>query len=525
MSDKNLSSTEDEKEDMRKDSKSVHSFVKKEPPPEKLESIKTRSTIILSFWVIILAVGIPIWWVTTAIYRASLPLDQMMDWANGRVLDPREFSVFPLRILIEAESLSELEAQNLLRATQHALDDLNDFSAHHLRLQLSPSSKITLDELPVNLSGDVALLIRLIPDVETSAQLHQHSPILNIYYALNQAPSSPSSSGPLATYITHYLRALFAEERSMISHLLSNSSSDHLVDNYLTDSLQKWTSRTIKYSPSYHLTFSLFTPSSEPRTWPISNALDTHMKPLLNLLYPTSNFTIDTQIQFYATPGVTGKVLRQEDLSHFVNASEWPLSPSIGIAPTVNFIVYAGDIEIEGGAKSWLIPQWGGVTILPPSEVDDLRPVMLIFAKQLMSLLGAPETGNLPLRLQTLSRVRSASLLLKASSTLGSLARLSLALPGISIPRSVSDGVSKTIINLELACAGLAGPAGLEYARQAEQEAEKAFFEKSMVGQVYFPDEHKVAVYLPLLGPVGVPLVIGAIKEVKAWIKRREKAH
>lgn len=65
----------------------------------------------------------------------------------------------------------------------------------------------------------------------------------------------------------------------------------------------------------------------------------------------------------------------------------------------------------------------------------------------------------------------------------------------------------------------------LENARTAEAEAERGFFEKSMVGQVYFPDEHKVAVYLPLLGPVGVPLIMGAIKEMKriwtTWKKSR----
>ena len=39
-----------------------------------------------------------------------------------------------------------------------------------------------------------------------------------------------------------------------------------------------------------------------------------------------------------------------------------------------------------------------------------------------------------------------------------------------------------------------------------------------MVGQVYFPDEHKVAVYLPLLGPVGVPLFMGAAREImRVW--------
>jgi phosphatidylinositol glycan class S len=149
---------------------------------------------------------------------------------------------------------------------------------------------------------------------------------------------------------------------------------------------------------------------------------------------------------------------------------------------------------------------------------------MLTFSNQLFALMGAPENGSLPLRLMTLTRVRSADLLLKASGTLGSLARLTRALPSISIPRSVADGVQNTIDHLEKACAGLGGRDGLENAWIAEVEAERCFFEKSMVGQVYFPDEHKVAVYLPLLGPVGVPLIMGVVKEVKAWRKRRSQA-
>ncbi len=35
--------------------------------------------------------------------------------------------------------------------------------------------------------------------------------------------------------------------------------------------------------------------------------------------------------------------------------------------------------------------------------------------------------------------------------------------------------------------------------------------------RVYYPDEHKIAVYLPLLGPVGVPLVVALVKEVKRF--------
>jgi hypothetical protein len=60
-------------------------YKKKEPPPEKPADIRARFLVFFSFWAIVLFLGLPIWWKTTAIYRAKLPLDQMMDWAEGRV--------------------------------------------------------------------------------------------------------------------------------------------------------------------------------------------------------------------------------------------------------------------------------------------------------------------------------------------------------------------------------------------------------------------------------------------------------
>lgn len=57
----------------------------KQPPPEKPSDIRRRSLIISTFWLIILCLGLPIWWHTTTIPRASLPLEDMMDWADGKV--------------------------------------------------------------------------------------------------------------------------------------------------------------------------------------------------------------------------------------------------------------------------------------------------------------------------------------------------------------------------------------------------------------------------------------------------------
>ena len=62
----------------------------KQPPPESPKSMKTRGFVILSFWAVIILIGLPVWLWTTSIHRASLPLRNMLDWADGKVLIPFE---------------------------------------------------------------------------------------------------------------------------------------------------------------------------------------------------------------------------------------------------------------------------------------------------------------------------------------------------------------------------------------------------------------------------------------------------
>lgn len=56
-------------------------------PPETAEHAKRRQLIIVSFWAVVLFLGLPIWWKTTTVYRAALPLQQMLDWSDGKVCD------------------------------------------------------------------------------------------------------------------------------------------------------------------------------------------------------------------------------------------------------------------------------------------------------------------------------------------------------------------------------------------------------------------------------------------------------
>lgn len=59
---------------------------RKKAPAEKPEAISLRSKIVISFWVVILCLGLPTWLKTTEIYRASLPLEEMSAVIEGQVL-------------------------------------------------------------------------------------------------------------------------------------------------------------------------------------------------------------------------------------------------------------------------------------------------------------------------------------------------------------------------------------------------------------------------------------------------------
>lgn len=458
------------------------------------------------------------------------------------------------------------------------MDDLNEFSAHHLRLKLDKTNDLSNDSQKMTQSDgtihentayehstpeDIALTVTMIPragSASPQSSLNTHSTNLEVYYAPNQISSTSFSSSPLTTFLASQLQSLFAEEQATIAHILGSGKRKSLPPE-LAARLSSRMTRSLQYAPTYHITLSLFTPSSTPSSWEIEAAVKEYLEPLLDSISGISNFTVDTQVQLYASfsssvqqpefdASLGAWTLGEEDLSGFINAAEWPLSPSIGAGPTLNFVLYVPQesnvplVVRDSGATSWLIPQWGGVTIMNPAKSasrdspnpqmllkEDIQPALMTFSHQLLSFLGALETpASLPLQLRTLTRMRAASLLKSASSTMGSLANLTVALPSIAIPETVSSAVEKTLFHLRRSCDNLkAGEfnEALRNARVAETEAEKGFFEKSMVGQVYFPDEHKVAVYLPLLGPVAVPLIMSALKELRrigtSFRKRRTK--
>lgn len=513
----------------------------KRPPPESQDAVQRRLWVVLSFWGVVLFLGLPVWWKTTSIYRAQLPFEHMLQLLYHPQL--------PLDIRVSSKELASTDLVQIANKVQQTLDDLNEYPVIHHRIQYEQYDKLTRKD------GDAALHVEVQNGPKFQHRFDETA--TGSARLIVQYPASQKSELP--HYLANHIHDIFLDEHISAAYQYTLHSSNAARAHQFLQSapqgrvqdVQRRMARAFKYSGNYHLTFSLFTASGSPSDWAIESIVKRHIQPLIQALSHTSNFSITSQVQLYSpfSPSVhpipissgKGAYLRQDELSAFINAAEWPLSPSIGSGPTINFILYVPSKEqmpllVEGStSNSWLIPQWGGIAVLNPvlakspesgAEVvpayldeTSLAETFDQFSVQLSSLLGFP-SGNLPLslRIQSHQRIAGLSLFLRASSSLGSLARLAGHLATIPIPRQVSSLVDDALSKLAAASADLGTGkinAGVKQATSAFGDAEKAFFDKSMVGQVYFPEEHKVAVYLPLMGPVCVPLAVALLREIK----------
>lgn len=69
-----------------------------------------------------------------------------------------------------------------------------------------------------------------------------------------------------------------------------------------------------------------------------------------------------------------------------------------------------------------------------------------------------------------------------------------------------------------------AGAGAMRWAREALRRSEAAYFDPTMVPQLYFPEDYLMAVYLPFLGPLAFPLLWGFVQELaRYWKKRKAK--
>lgn len=221
---------------------------------------------------------------------------------------------------------------------------------------------------------------------------------------------------------------------------------------------------------------------------------------------------------------------------------------------------------VHGGVKEdvggWLIPQWGGVVIvnvdheekqstglvkldqkLDRGGVEELAEIavaeaMALFARQLEILLGLSDGRSASaslsetqdrlqrrVQLSTLKQRRILELSREATSTLIAITRLVDRIENLGVGAHVKSDVEAALHimhSLRNSSSNAHLDELLDRAAQAYALSNRAFFNPDMLGLLYFPDEHKYAVYTPLFAPLLVPLFVTTLKLIKQLVARRK---
>eukprot|EP00741_Cyanophora_paradoxa_P024594 tig00000269_g23745.t1 len=255
----------------------------------------------------------------------------------------------------------------------------------------------------------------------------------------------------------------------------------------------------------------------------------------------------------------------------------WNLDSALTLDPPVHFVAFVPSaarsplhLRLPGGRLSaegaFLVPGWGGLALAhvpnatdPESEARAaLRSAMPIFVGQLRLLLGLPPLDPAlspcarsdappapPARLLTcpeaaicdweidvLARGRAAAAAAAAAASLRSLTALVDQQKNMVVGdhiRNLCDLAVEQLRDARAAVASLdpraALSAALSAARRALVASRDAFFDPTMLGMMYFSDERKAAVYIPIALPVAIPIVTGFLRQLRyRREKRRRKA-
>ncbi|KAF7206566.1 phosphatidylinositol glycan anchor biosynthesis class S [Nothobranchius furzeri] len=542
----------------------------------------------LSIAAVVIIVGVPLWWRTTETYRAWLPVSQIKQlaklqlqlsadvevvFARGTVT-PEQQKKVPLTQTQEEEHA--VDGDTMLRyrfetryrtATIMEEDALNKPTAAGADESLHTLSESPCGSLVFYVIPELSLLLPKDTDVYIG---QRRTALLRVSSQVGVGRTLEQLLAQLEPRIKQVLQVMSFSHTDVSAVLSDRVRFNPDSKEGIADSM-----RAFKSSPGYEITFSLLNPdpTSHQLHWDIEGAVQTYIQPLLTKLSPVANFSIDSQTLYYSVLGVKPRfdsscdayTLNADSLAHVINPVEARLGSNAASSnPVLNFLLYVPDahhspLKIQDHRKqevpsnAFHSPRWGGIMVynvngfyepeaeLPVDISINMAEVMGVFLAQLRLLLGvqssppppgflvAPRgsSGLADWELDRLMWSRCVENIATATTTITSLAQLLDQISNIVINDNIAEQVSSAVNSLQLAVAELEA-GNLKYALQLSKEAilasEKAFFDPSLLHLLYFPDDQKFAIYIPLFLPMCVPILLSLIKMAsEARQKRREK--
>ncbi|XP_065550931.1 GPI transamidase component PIG-S isoform X1 [Lathamus discolor] len=527
----------------------------------------------LSFATIAVVLGLPLWWRTTETYRAALPYGAIA--GLGRL--PFQLSV-PVSVVFAPGSLP----RDLLRPLP-----FRDVQEMEIPVNVRTSVTSRYEMLYRSTTAQEEAALDAATAQEADAALHplQGTSLgsLTMYVVSETSPLLPQG---INAYVGKHRSALVRavgtlpalrsrlQQLTQVMSFTASSITAALSDRVPDGQPGPDARRNLKSSLGYEITFSLLNPDPKSHDvhWAIEDAVTRYVQPVLDKLSLVANFSVDSQILYYAVLGVTPRydkesssfLLSAHSLPHVINPVEARLgSSAASLYPVLNFLLYVPErshsplyIQDKDGApvstNAFHSPRWGGIVVYNveapaspqaslPLHVDvDMAQVMEVFLAQLRLLFGLsreelpPEfllesPGNEGLADWELDRLlwaHTVENIATVSTTLTSLAQLLDKIGNIVIKDDVASEVYRAVASAQSAmdklAAGHLHPA-FQASKEAATSSERAFFDPSLLHLLYFPDDQKFAIYIPLFLPMAVPILLSLAKIIRETRQKKKE--
>jgi phosphatidylinositol glycan class S len=470
---------------------------------EQLQSVKRRFSIILVLLLTAIIIGFPAWYLTTSVERSKLPIEEI-DLLNQLYLNNVNYEI-PVEIIDLPITLN-----GLIEETQELLN--SKLSKSNTKIKLLKENNLEIEDLNI-------YKLKLIMNEDEDKLI-----------------VSPNKDKLIRLFITPNVI-----KNGLVGDLISRVLTDSIFNLEINESLNKQ-KNIIKFPFTNDYKISINFLHSGNKILDLNDDNELIKKALNNFqnfiqsLKSFANFTIEFQELWYEKRILTNDEYKVDnktiikDTSMFIDYSDWGLDQDVELNPIINLNLYLPDNEkiiIENSIKnSFIIPQWGGVIISNDDEKIDynkLNEIFDIFAFQILKLIGINTDSDKSLfyRIDEMIRIQTVENIKESLKNFQSLIKLSNQLETIPIPLETVEEIKESIEKVHLSINKLQQLNWLDAYKSsiiALKLSNNAFFHKDMVQQAYFPEEHKMAVYSPLLGPfatISILALIRGIKEMK----------
>uniref|UniRef100_A0A1B6LI78 GPI transamidase component PIG-S n=1 Tax=Graphocephala atropunctata TaxID=36148 RepID=A0A1B6LI78_9HEMI len=501
---------------------------------DKTEALRMWSAI--SFALIILGLGIPLWWKTTEVYRVTLPYTEIDELQH---LGPR--MVVNVSVYTEYPSRTNMRIVELKKA--FAPSRLFDINLSPAKLDIGEGTVVELEKFEFNRPSKPGSF----KIVETN-KLQSGSVVLGNYRSLYFHPEVKTEL--IVEVVKKWvLREGYLED--MVASLEQPGS-------------RSGQERRLKSEPCFDIVFTTVNPEPDrvKMKFDTETSIKTVIDPLLDQLKPVADLKVKSQWLYFVDMGQDPKrspnnnnfIIPSDRIPHIISPLEKKLGSGVSSCPCLHFVLYiprCSEAPLyftspEGDLQTAVVsPRWGGIQIHNPSTENcvnqtamtpDMGEVAKVFVSHLRYLLDLRYQPVASAKLLTLSvaplrgwevdslyRSRVLEQAISARLTLQSLARLLGEISNIVINEEVGDAIKTSVISISATFSKLAAgrlEEALGFARKAYITAEMAFSHPSLLALLYFPDDQKYAVYIPLFLPVMIPVVL-SLKNIWKWLNNK----